>query len=246
MFFVCSTLRAYLVGFSSVRKCSHLYNGFPSAEQLLSSDSIHNCIKNLKEVKVRQRELTDDNKKKAAVLIPLCLVDNEMSLLYTLRTSDLKRHRGQVSFPGGMEDSEDKCLEETALRETEEEIGIDRKNISLWGAGNIYVGKEFSVLPVVGFLGDVHPSALKVNPGEVELAFAVALKHFCYPDNRKFTQFRFKKSGYILPAYVNTEYRIWGITALITHIVLSALLPKHYNFKIHYIRPIKGEMKASS
>lgn len=89
--------------------------------------------------------------KKAAVLIPICLVDDKVSLLYTLRAANLKVHRGQVSFPGGMQDVKDKSLVGTALRETKEELGISERDVVVWGNGNMIVSKsDTCILPVVG------------------------------------------------------------------------------------------------
>ncbi|KAF6211306.1 hypothetical protein GE061_014423 [Apolygus lucorum] len=213
-----------------------------SPEALLTEDTIDRTIKKIKDMKVAQRPLTDENSKRAAVLIPLCLVKDELSLLYTLRNADLKRHKGQVSFPGGMADSTDDSLRTTALRETEEEIGVNRKDVTVWGEGNIYVGKEFSVMPVVGYLGKIEVEKMKVNPDEVAEVFAVPLKHFTDPANCKHTQFRFKGSCYVIPAYVNAKHRIWGITALLTHVFLTAFIPDYYRHKIYLIKPIKAAL----
>ena len=91
--------------------------------------------------------------RKAAVLVPLCVVNGKVSLLYTLRAANLKTHRGQVSFPGGMQDVHDLTLASTALRETEEELGISQKDIEIWGPGSLVVTRhEMSVLPVAGLI----------------------------------------------------------------------------------------------
>nr|CAD7441310.1 unnamed protein product [Timema bartmani] len=62
-------------------------------------------------------------------------VNGEVSLLYTVRSPDLKRNSGQVSFPGGLMDKTDKDLQETALRETFEELGIKKSSVQIWGHG---------------------------------------------------------------------------------------------------------------
>lgn len=205
-------------------------NGF-----VLSEENKKNCIERLKKIKIPYKK-QNKNLKDAAVLVPFCIVNGEFSLLYTLRSSDLKRHRGQVSFPGGVKDSSDINLEITAVRETEEELGIGRETVEVWGHGNPIIGTEFTVFPVLGFIGELDLKSLKPNPSEVELAFILSLKHLCDPRNTRYTQFRSsRENGYVLPVYVNGECRVWGMTALITHIVLSALIPDKYKNVLTYI-----------
>lgn len=191
-------------------------------------------IERLKRYKMLSNNTTS-TLKKAAVLIPLCHVNNELSLLYTLRKQDLKRHKGQVSFPGGKQDSEDSNLEITALRETEEELGIPKSDIDVWGHGNAVIGKEFKIYPVVGYIGSIDINSLKPNPAEVDFAFTVPVNHFLEPQNCRFTQYR-NGVGYVLPVYINLSCKIWGITALITHFTVKALFPKKYKHELHLIK----------
>nr|CAD7603697.1 unnamed protein product [Timema genevievae] len=95
------------------------------------------AIQKLRDIKpARLYEGGQNNQiKKAAVLVPLCIVNGEVSLLYTVRSPDLKRNSGQVSFPGGLMDKTDKDLQETALRETFEELGIQKSSVQIWGHG---------------------------------------------------------------------------------------------------------------
>jgi nudix motif 8 len=208
-------------------------------ELILSKENRENCITRLKSVKpvgLYGREHT----KKAAVLVPLCIVNNELSLLYTLRSSNLKSYRGQVSFPGGVQDKTDENLEETALRETFEELGIQRTEIDVWGNGCFISTrqKDMAVMPFIGYLGEVSLERLILNRKEVESVFTVPIKHLIEPGNCKCTQFR---NAYVLPVFIGGEHRIWGMTAVITHFVLSALLPTGmYVHKLHHIKSLKA------
>ena len=88
----------------------------------------------------------------AAVLVPLYLRDGELVAVFTERRADLRRHTGEISFPGGRQDQPDEDLRETALREAEEEIGLQRADVELVGAlppvGTFVTG--YRVFPFVG------------------------------------------------------------------------------------------------
>ncbi|MER3328419.1 MAG: CoA pyrophosphatase, partial [Candidatus Kapaibacterium sp.] len=102
--------------------------------------------------------------KRSAVLL---LINEQMELLFTLRSSKLRKHSGQISFPGGRAD-EGETYEQTALRETEEEVGISSSNIELVGRmSGLYVPPSNNVIqPVIGRI----PSKIELllNPDEVE------------------------------------------------------------------------------
>ncbi|GAB0086718.1 nucleoside diphosphate-linked moiety X motif 8 [Sergentomyia squamirostris] len=171
---------------------------------------------------------SDKKKRQAAVLIALCEEkDNSLSLLYTLRSSNLTRHTGQVSFPGGMRDPTDSAWADCALRETEEEVGINRKLIDIWGtaAPLVVPWSSVTIYPVIGSIRNFSKLQLKLNPDEVEEAFTVSLQHLCDPENQRHTQFK-TGTGVIVPAFINTPAKIWGITGFLTHHFLRALLPK--------------------
>lgn len=225
--------------FNSLNSCfTNLFCRTFSSDWGFHPEEKKKVIDRLKRFKI-QSNLKTSILKRAAVLIPLCHVNYELSLLYTLRKQDLKRHKGQVSFPGGKQDAEDSNLEITALRETEEELGINKSNIDIWGHGNSIIGKEFEIYPVVGYIGRIDISSLTPNPSEVDFAFSVPVNHFLEPQNCKFTQYRDGESpSYVLPVYINLSQKIWGITALITHLTMKSMFPKKYRHKFQLIKPV--------
>lgn len=208
---------------------------------VLSPNNRKACVKNLKLYRPAKTS-TKEDAGKAAVLVPLCTYRGELGLLYTLRSTKLNTNKGQVSFPGGMYDKTDKTLEETAIRETWEELRIPKEKIDLWASGSPMGRQNVSVLPVLGYIGDIEPNELKLNADEVEEAFVMTLKSLCDPSNCRYTQFR---DSYTLPTYLTGKHRVWGLTAAITHIVMKALVPNVYKHKLAYAHPIHGWKKVT-
>ncbi|KAL7293862.1 hypothetical protein TKK_0012916 [Trichogramma kaykai] len=204
-----------------------------SPEAILNDNVRTEFIKRLKLIKMTTKVHNTGNE--AAVLIPFCIHNGKLGLLYTLRSNKVSTNRGQVSFPGGMKDKGDKCLEDTALRETWEELHIPKDSVEVWGSGNRIERKHVIVTPVVGFIGEVDPKSLKINQQEVEEAFVHPLEKFCDPALCRYTQFR---NNYTLPTYLGGNHKIWGLTAVITHIVMNALLPNVYKHKIVNLPPL--------
>ena len=151
----------------------------------------------------------------AAVLVPV--IDRpEPMVLLTLRTSDLPSHPGQIAFPGGKIDPHDETPLAAALREGEEEIGLDRKLVDPIGYLDLYLTfSGFRILPV---LARVTPDYdLAVNPAEVVEAFEVPLAFLMEPSNhaRKTRAWRGIDRAYLEMPY--GERYIWGVTAGILH-----------------------------
>src|SRR5687767_8634840 len=117
-----------------------------------------------------------DTLKPAAILLPI-VEREEPSVLLTKRTESMPTHAGQISFPGGRVHAGDASLTDTALRELEEEIGIDREFVEIAGFLNPYetVNSGFLILPVVGFIRE--DFVLKINPREVADVFEVPLAY---------------------------------------------------------------------
>ena len=152
----------------------------------------------------------------AAVLMPLIDRANGMTVLLTRRSDHLNDHAGQVSFPGGRMETHDRDATETALRETEEEIGLPRHRIEIAGALDTCItGTGFSVVPVVGFVAPPLniERDLVLDSFEVAEAFEVPLDHVLDPANRKRRRAIAKgrrREFYVVNYHHHT---IWGATA---------------------------------
>ena len=148
----------------------------------------------------------------AAVLVPLVTRETGLSVILTRRTAHLKAHAGQISFPGGRKEDADSDLEETALRETEEEIGLHRRHINLIGRLNdYYTVTGFQVTPVVGLVSP--PFDLVADPGEVDEVFEVPLSFVMEQRNQKLQTVEFEGAKRRYFAIPYRQYYIWGATA---------------------------------
>jgi 8-oxo-dGTP pyrophosphatase MutT (NUDIX family) len=150
--------------------------------------------------------------KQAAVLVPVVTHPREQTVLLTRRTEGLLEHAGQVSFPGGVSEAMDSDSMQTALRETEEETGLERCFIEIVGFLDGYLTVSgYAVTPVVGL---VRPDfRLRPDPLEVAEVFEVPVKFLRNPANRQVRARRVgdRNVGYYLFEY--NQHAIWGATA---------------------------------
>jgi 8-oxo-dGTP pyrophosphatase MutT (NUDIX family) len=147
----------------------------------------------------------------AAVLLPI-VMRSEPTVLFTERSAKLAKHAGQVSFPGGRAEPDDESLIRTALRETQEETGIDASFISVAGFLEAYeTGTGFAILPVVGLLKEGF--ALVPNTDEVAEIFEVPLAFLLDPANRQKDQAEWKGRLRHFYAFRYNGHYIWGATA---------------------------------
>nr|MBL8411893.1 CoA pyrophosphatase [Dechloromonas sp.] len=148
----------------------------------------------------------------AAVLFPIVRRDAHHTVLLTQRTAHLRDHAGQISFPGGRVEAEDASPTHTALRETEEEIGLARDRIEILGFLPEYrTGTGFRVTPVVALV--MPPFELHPDPFEVAEVFEVPLDFLLDPANhqRHSMHYRGALRNYFAMPY--GDYFIWGATA---------------------------------
>jgi 8-oxo-dGTP pyrophosphatase MutT (NUDIX family) len=148
----------------------------------------------------------------AAVLVPIVERQGGLTILLTQRTDHLSAHAGQISFPGGRMEDIDASVEDAALRETEEEVGLRRQHIKLVGQLDLYVTRTgFEVTPVVGIV--TPPFAIKPDPFEVAEVFEVPLSFIIDPKNHQQQSRLYKgieRKFYVLPY---EDRYIWGATA---------------------------------
>jgi 8-oxo-dGTP pyrophosphatase MutT (NUDIX family) len=148
----------------------------------------------------------------AAVLVPLVDRPDGMSVLLTQRTAHLSAHAGQIAFPGGRVEPGDQDAVATALRETEEEIGLPRAHVSLVGRLDTYVtGTGFEITPIVGIVAA--PFLLTIDPFEVADVFEVPLSFVLDRRNHRRTERDFEQRRRVFFAIPYQGRNIWGATA---------------------------------
>lgn len=150
----------------------------------------------------------------AAVLVPLFKKGEDCHILFTKRTEQVKHHKGEISFPGGMVDEEDSNLESTALREAFEEVGLREKDIKIIGLlDDIVTITQFIVTPVVGLFP--YPYPFQLSPTEIaeliEVPLGSLLDERCYGER---VISRGEKEELIY-TYQYATHTIWGATARI-------------------------------
>jgi 8-oxo-dGTP pyrophosphatase MutT (NUDIX family) len=149
----------------------------------------------------------------ASVLMPIVVRDDGLSMLLTQRTAHLYDHAGQISLPGGRVDESDTSAIETALRETEEEVGLHRRHIEVIGTLPDYVtGTGFCVTPVVSLVQP--PFDLRADPFEVAEIFEVPLAFLL--DGRNHQRRSIEVPGFGKRTFYTMPYErffIWGATA---------------------------------
>jgi 8-oxo-dGTP pyrophosphatase MutT (NUDIX family) len=168
-------------------------------------------------------EMDAPGSKDAAVLVPLLAGTPVMSAVFTERRADLRRHAGEISFPGGRPDHADEDLLDTALREAEEEIGLSRDRVEVVGAlppvGTFVTG--YRVFPFVGLIS---PGAAW-TPQETEVAQVLELSLPDLVSGHEMKRLVRRGVPFRTPTYTVDGHRVWGATARMVQSLLERLEP---------------------
>lgn len=155
---------------------------------------------------------------KSSVLVPIFLRDHVLHVLLTKRSSNLRTHKGEVSFPGGKKDEADADEIETCLREAEEEIGLSRSSVKIISHLPPRVTRnKMGVFPVVGLIPpDFVP---RPNPDEVESVFSLPLSRFLMDVRHSAGSFPIPNKGLVGMFHIFNDtvgeetFKTWGLTA---------------------------------
>lgn len=143
-------------------------------------------------------------------------------LVLTVRTTTLQAHAGQVAFPGGRSDPDDGDALTTALRESEEEIGLDRTLVTPLGyLDRFETISGFCITPVVAKIDS--SARLYPSPGEVSEVFEVPLSFLLEPANLRHYTMDFRGREHPMVEFVHGGHRIWGATAAMLHNLLQRM-----------------------
>lgn len=160
--------------------------------------------------------------RQAAVLIPLYVREKALWTLFTKRTDLVEHHKGQISFPGGGRHDADANLWETAIRETEEEIGVPRTGVKVLGAlPKLVTVTDFEVSPFVGAIP--YPTPFVPHAGEVESIIEVPVSYLLDPMVVEERPVKWKGRDVMTLVYHYKGHAIWGATARILADFLTAL-----------------------
>ncbi len=150
---------------------------------------------------------------RASVLVPIFEKNAELYLLLTRRSTKINSHSGQVSFPGGREEATDTSPQETALRESYEEIGLPPSQVTILGRLDEILSRNFLIVtPVIGVIPTdfvSHP-----DPIEIESVFHVPISFFMQEKNHFIKEYKAKRP-YLAHHFYFGDYDIWGLTALL-------------------------------
>ncbi len=182
------------------------------SNQVLDASANYNIAGLAPEQQAAVLHLMPEQRVEAAVLMPIVMRAEGLQLLFTQRAEHMRRHPGQISFPGGRIEPTDDSPLDAALRETEEEIGLSRDYIQPVGyLPPLLIFSGYAVTPIVGF---VQPGfELQLDASEVAEAFEVPLRYFLDSANHLARERQFGGMTVNVYDFPYHGRRIWGATA---------------------------------
>ena len=175
---------------------------------------LNQIIKRLEPYPAQALQPVKEGKREAAILLPLTRNVANPELVFILRAEHLNTHSGEVAFPGGMWEVDDKSLLQTALRETHEEVDLSPDFVQPFAMLSSRESRlNVKVTPYVGLIPE--DVTLVPNLDELESVFRVPVAFLADPDNLKTRIFHFNETDYPLPCYEHQGYVIWGFTLFV-------------------------------
>ena len=173
----------------------------------------------------RERNIINDPRfHPAGVLVLLYEKAGDYHIVFTKRTDNVEHHKGEISFPGGAYDAEDKTLEFTALRETYEEIGVKVQDVEILGKlDDMVTRSNFAVTPLVGMIP--YPYHFKTSEKEVAELLEVPISHLLDKKNLILETRVFNDVPHVMQSYKYRDHVIFGATAMMLTQFLDLVFP---------------------
>ncbi len=154
----------------------------------------------------------------AGILVPLTRSTDNPEIILTRRAGHMRTHQGQVAFPGGKSEEDDRDLLDTALRESHEEIGLLREQVEIVGPLSQLVSLHgIQVTPYVGLVDE--GIELEANPDELESIFKVPVNYMLNAKPKRRDRMTYKGMALSVPSYDyhygGRDYEIWGLSAIV-------------------------------
>ena len=173
------------------------------------------------------KRIKRDDLERAAVLIVLYEKGGVQHIIFQVRSELVLHHKGQISFPGGAEDPGDIDLRMTALRETEEEIGLVNEDVEVLGQlDDAITISDFVVTPYVGRVTAPAPYPFAPRGYEVAELLEVPLPHLLEPSTLNMQELEWRGNPVRSPSYSYGDHLIWGATARILQQFLELIRPE--------------------
>ncbi len=171
----------------------------------------------------KKMSLPPDGLRRAAILVPLLERAGSPHIIFTKRTDKVAHHKGEISFPGGMQDEADRSLLETALRECHEEVGISPEKVEILGEldDTVTFVSQFHITAFVGMV--TPPEAYDTNPDEIERVIEIPLSFLQEPSHQSVEYWGEGEDRRPIYFFTHNTDVIWGATARILKIFLEVL-----------------------